>query len=256
MKRVYRYGSEVNSHDLVKVLAISAMVVDHVGFYFLDDNIWFRIVGRMAAPLFFFLVGYSGSYRFKSQLVYFGVFLVVINYITNSSDNIIDHILPLNILLCFVAVKWLLGRVDVARWGTSGLVVLLCTLAVLAIPTSILVEYGAAGLSYAIGARLLQQKHPFAKAWISVAVFADFVMELLLLLVWNEHLDMNPKLFALAVVFLFIVYLTVLALLIRHDFRTFGVRAALVRVPTMYVSRYSLEIYVIHLSAFRLITWY
>jgi hypothetical protein len=65
-----------------------------------------------------------------------------------------------------------------------------------------------------------------------------------------------PWLFALAVVFLFIVFLAVLALFIRYDFRTFGVRGAPLRVPIIYVSRYSLEIYVIHLSAFRLITWY
>ena len=91
---IYRYGAAVNSHDVVKVLAIAAMVIDHAGWLFVDNNVWMRIVGRLAAPLFFFLVGYSGSYRFKPEILMLGVALSTIGFLT-SAENGIDAVLPL-----------------------------------------------------------------------------------------------------------------------------------------------------------------
>lgn len=39
------------------VVAIIAMLIDHVGLFLLDDNIYFRSVGRLALPIFCFGVG-------------------------------------------------------------------------------------------------------------------------------------------------------------------------------------------------------
>lgn len=50
---------EVTSYDLLKCAAVIIMVIDHVGFYFYPENLWFRAVGRIGFPVWFFLVGYA-----------------------------------------------------------------------------------------------------------------------------------------------------------------------------------------------------
>ncbi len=54
----------VSEHDLFKLTALLLMFIDHIGVFVFPDVIWWRIFGRAAAPIFFFLIGYSRSYRF------------------------------------------------------------------------------------------------------------------------------------------------------------------------------------------------
>ena len=150
MKDIYRYGAEVNSHDLLKILAISTMVVDHVGKYFFPGIVWFRLVGRMAAPQFFFLVGYSGSYRFKREILLYGLALLVVNFLTDTSATVIAQLTPLNILISFVLIKALLNKFDPLKLPVEFLILLLAVIMLFSIPTYVSIEYGTLGLSYAI----------------------------------------------------------------------------------------------------------
>ena len=87
---IYRYGPQINSHDLVKMLAILTMVIDHAGRYFMYDNIWMRVIGRTAAPLFFYLVGYSGAYKFKYQILALGIALCLIKFFVSNNPSLIS----------------------------------------------------------------------------------------------------------------------------------------------------------------------
>ncbi len=127
-KGIQRYGTQVNSHDLMKVLATVTMVIDHTGVFFMDDNIWMRLVGRMAAPLFFYLVGYSGSYRFKSQILVLGIALWMVNFFTSAYSSVLERILPVNILITFVLIKAIMNRFDPVKMNTQSLVILLACL--------------------------------------------------------------------------------------------------------------------------------
>jgi hypothetical protein len=56
--------SQVDNADLLKAAAIFLVAIDHFAIYFvetepLDD--WLQVVGRLAAPVFFFLVGFATS---------------------------------------------------------------------------------------------------------------------------------------------------------------------------------------------------
>ena len=64
-----RYGKQVNSHDLLKVLGTLLMVIDHVGMYLYPEQIYLRIIGRGAAPLFFFATGSGKQHNFKSNIL-------------------------------------------------------------------------------------------------------------------------------------------------------------------------------------------
>jgi len=251
MKDIYRYGTDLNSHDLLKILAISTMVIDHIGRFFLNNSVWWRVVGRMAAPQFFFLVGYTGSYRFKREILFYGLALWVVNYLTNTSASIIEHIIPINILIGFTLIKALLNRFDPAKLPTEFVILLLAILMFFSLPTYIVIEYGTLGLCYAIGARLLRQRHGFRYFWICTTVLVHFFFELVVLLIFD--IKVSTRLLPFATGFLAVVFVTNLIIFLNYDFRVFKVGQKYIRTVAIYISRYSLQIYFFHLSAFMII---
>ena len=62
-----------NLYDYLKILALLSMIVDHMGYFLFPEEIWFRVVWRIAFPLFLLLVGYNGSYKRRSTLWIVGV---------------------------------------------------------------------------------------------------------------------------------------------------------------------------------------
>lgn len=253
MKNIYKYGREVNSHDLLKTLAITTMVVDHVGRFFLNNDIWFRSVGRMAAPQFFFLVGYSGSYRFKREILLYGVALWVINFLTSPGTSIVEHILPINILISFVLIKAILNKFNVLNIPSEFLVLLFGILMSLSLPTYMLIEYGTIGLSYAIGGRLLSKGHPLARFWIAATVAVHFCFESVFLILGQHGVPMLllPGVVALVAV----VFVVNLMIFLRYRFRIFPIRQEYLKTLAIYISRYSLELYFFHLSAFMIVNY-
>lgn len=67
-----------NLYDYLKILAIVTMIIDHVWFLFYPDLLILRIIGRMAFPLFLFLVWYNHSYGWKSSLWVYGAVLQIL----------------------------------------------------------------------------------------------------------------------------------------------------------------------------------
>jgi len=250
VKNIYRYGQKINSHDLLKISAILTMVVDHVGYYFMGNNVWFRIIGRMAAPQFFFLIGYSGSYRFKWSILVYGICLFVVNLLINPSTSIIVHILPINILISFVLIKALLNKLDVVKLTTNQLIMLLAILMLFSFPTYLLIEYGTLGLCYAIGARLLSQRHSFGRFWMFITVIVQFGFELVFLIRGQTEHSIHSIPFIAGLVL--VVACLNLLIFLKYRFRVFNLTQRLVKTVALYISRYSLEIYFFHVSAFKI----
>merc|ERR1712096_257476 len=74
----------INFYDLAKVYAVITMIIDHYGYFGLPGISytmarWTRVIGRTSAPLFFFLTGYSGSFRFRWHTWCYGAFLFMAN---------------------------------------------------------------------------------------------------------------------------------------------------------------------------------
>jgi len=250
-KGIQRYGAQINTHDLMKVLAIVTMVVDNVGVFFMDDNVWMRLVGRMAAPLFFYLVGYSGSYRFKYQILALGVALWLVNLFASASPSMLEHYIPVNILITFVLIKAIMNRFDPVKMSTQSLVILLACLLLVGIPSSLVVEYGSFGLAIAIGARLINQRHPFGRPWIITATVAHFLFQASLFLFVRPDVPMH--IIPLGVpLFVAIVSASILVF-VRYRLRGFALNPGWLRNTVVYISRYSLQVYFFHLAAFMII---
>ncbi len=248
MKDIYRHGTQVSSHDLLKILAISTIVIDHIGKYFFVNSVWWRVVGRMAAPQFFFLIGYSEACRSKREILFYGLALWVVNYLTNTSMSTIDHIIPINIFISFTLIKALLNRFDPAKLPAEFLILLLAILMVFSLPTYILIEYGTLGLCYAIGARLLRQRHGFRLFWISATVLVHFFFEMVFVLIINP--DVSIRLLPFSIALLVVVFVTNLIIFLNYDFRVFKIGQKYIRTLAIYISRYYLQIFFFHLSAF------
>jgi hypothetical protein len=48
-----------NRQDLIKLIAIVAMLFDHLGLFFFEDTLYLRGVGRICMPIFCFCAGYN-----------------------------------------------------------------------------------------------------------------------------------------------------------------------------------------------------
>lgn len=248
VKDIYRYGTDINSHDLLKILAISTMVIDHIGRFLFVDNVWWRVVGRMAAPQFFFLVGYSGSYRFKREILFYGAALVLVSFLTDTSPGLASKILPVNILISFVIIKAVLNRFDPGTVPTVSLIALLALLMLASLPAYYAIEYGTFGFCYAMGARLLRQHHGLGRFWVCTTVVAHFFFELVYVLILNPVVSIGALPFTIGV--LVVVFGANLTMFLNYEFRVFNVRPKRLRTVALYISRYSLQIYFFHLAAF------
>ena len=75
------------------------MTIDHIGAYIYPEQLWLRVIGRAAAPIFLFLTGYSGATRISLNLVGSAFLLSLLSCI------IYDPLLPLNILWTIVICR-------------------------------------------------------------------------------------------------------------------------------------------------------
>lgn len=73
------------SRNLFKMMAILFMLVDHIGLFLLNNNILFRVVGRLAFPMFAYLLadGFKRTKNVRSYLVRLAI-LYFISYIPHS----------------------------------------------------------------------------------------------------------------------------------------------------------------------------
>jgi len=133
---------EFNSWDLVKLLGLALMLVDHIGLFFFPDELWLRAIGRSAAPIFLFLGGYASSYRLRWDLVILGILLTV------SNTLVAGHFVLLNILLTIVICRLILGW----RESKGGIVQPFAWyfVAMAWIISLAIIQYGSFGLLFAL----------------------------------------------------------------------------------------------------------
>jgi len=228
--KLYRYGQELNTHDLVKVIAILLMIVDHVGEYLFADNVWCRLIGRGAAPLFFFLVGYVGKLHIRSALIVFGLILTFSTYLVSRHYNI-------SILFNFILIHYCLAFFPVEKINTLTRTICFIAFALLNVPIYLFFEYGLLGILIAYSARMIALKDPQGDFWLLLTMILYFLWECAYF-----QFTKQPN-----AIFVF----TLLTIFLIAAMQTYRLRQVpcpqLLRLPALFISRYSLEIYFFHL---------
>lgn len=152
-----KYGGHLNTIDLAKFFAIILMVVDHFGFYFFPENLWFRAIGRICVPIWLFFTGYSkpGSQNF--QIAILAAILVLFR-----GWNLFP-VFPVNILftilICRIYSTSIAKFCSLENGSVLNLFVIFVALLVWYLPTGYLFEYGTLAFMFTI-CGFLQKKKP------------------------------------------------------------------------------------------------
>lgn len=138
----------ITTTDLLKFAALAFVLIDHIGAYFVEDETWWRLLGRLAAPIFFFLIGFARTRSTPWTWLAFGAILTLSDAI--ESDSLSEP--TLNILLNFALLRWALlpwfERHALPQPWRVALLVMACAAA---IPFSDhLLEYGTGGWLWAL----------------------------------------------------------------------------------------------------------
>jgi peptidoglycan/LPS O-acetylase OafA/YrhL len=137
----------VDNTDWLKACAIILVAIDHFGHFFVENDSWWSTLGRMAAPPFFFLMGYANTRQVPLSWLSLGLVLTVLE----SWNEDWNWVSP-NILLSFALIRlvrpYAAQFIENFQWlAFTGVICFL----VLALPlTSNLFDYGAEGWLWAL----------------------------------------------------------------------------------------------------------
>ena len=137
----------VDDTDWLKTAAIIFVSIGHFGYFFVEDARWWSVVGRLAAPTFFFLIGYARSRTVPLNWIWLGIILTVLE-----SWNADWAWVAPNILLSFAFIRLARPHVErlVERYGWAAFVVLVCGLVAVLPLAAKGFDYGSEGWLWAL----------------------------------------------------------------------------------------------------------
>lgn len=143
----------LTSYDLLKAAAVIIMIIDHLGYYFFPDDLWFRAIGRIGFPVWFFLVGYARGRDFSPKLWIGGTMLVIASMIAGQS------IFPLNALFTIIMIRLVLDfTMRVVTINVETLLLVTSVLIIAEIPSFLATEYGTQGLVTAMFGYMIRHR--------------------------------------------------------------------------------------------------
>ena len=165
------------SGNALKIIAAVSMVLDHVGIMFFPKIIVFRILGRLAFPIFAFMIAEGCRYT-RSKLRYFsGIFILAflcqsVYFIAmRSTDLSILVTFPLSVLVIYALQDFKSKAYDKscpgARKLISCLVLLLAVLGVYILSRIAVLDYGFWGCMCPVFAALLHPADRSGGTWRS-----------------------------------------------------------------------------------------
>jgi non-ribosomal peptide synthetase-like protein len=137
----------VDNTDWLKLAAIILVLVDHVGYFFIDDDHWWSVFGRMAAPSFFFLIGYAQTRAVPLQWIFLGAILTLLD----SSNNGWTWVAP-NILVSFSLIRFARPYAQrlTQRYGLVAYAIVAAVLVALLPGAANVLDYGTEGWLWAL----------------------------------------------------------------------------------------------------------
>ncbi len=137
----------VDNTDWLKTAAITLVSIDHIGHFFMQDDHWWGAFGRLAAPTFFFLIGYAQTRTVPLYWIWLGIILTLLE----SWNAGWTWVAP-NILLSFALVRFARPYVQiiVQRYGWAAFVLVVCALLAVHPLAAMMVDYGAGGWLWAL----------------------------------------------------------------------------------------------------------
>lgn len=141
--------SYANYQDLLKTIAIAAMVLDHVGvFIMFPEGFWMRALGRCVMPIFCFFVGYNFT-KPKHVIGILGLVLTFLTYISFGAANTM-----LNMLGMIYLGQWYLHCMDKWKYNSDLGALLQCVILLALLPlVHNYIEYGTLGMVFMVAGK-------------------------------------------------------------------------------------------------------
>jgi len=137
----------VDNSDWLKTIAIILVVVDHTGYFFIEDADWWSVFGRLAAPTFFFLLGYAQTRTVPFHWIWLGIILSLLDSWNNDWTWMAANIL-FSLALVRIARPYVQNFLQNHGW-LAFIFFVAALLSVLPIAANI-VDYGAEGWLWAL----------------------------------------------------------------------------------------------------------
>lgn len=119
------------------------MVIDHTGHYFSPEEPWFRIIGRLSVPIWFFLIGYART-RNVPWIIWGGGVVLTISAIATGQT-----IFPLSILFILGLSRLMIDEImRRALRNYEALAGMFFLLLLLSFHSAALIEYGTVGVLF------------------------------------------------------------------------------------------------------------
>jgi hypothetical protein len=239
---------DLTSYDLLKTLAVITMVADHMGYFFFPDDLWWRAVGRLSAPVWLFLIGYARSRDLSLRILIGWIIVLAVHVIAGRA------FFPVNILFTIFLTRIVLDKT--MAYGLSEpqrMIGMVAVFVLAALPTFFFWDYGTlafvfAGFGYLVRLRA-EGKAVSEKAIISFAaigVLAHSVLAVIYMGIEGAQVS-------------FVVVGCGLVFMILYHFRSIAypklskTLPGFVTAALQFCGRRTLEIYVAHLVLFEII---
>ena len=112
-----RSPAPVTTTDLLKLAGLAFVFADHFGLFFAPDEEWWRVVGRAAAPIFFFLIGFARTRTIPMSWLVLGAILTALDYYVSEDLEDVTFNILFNFALVRLAAMWIETRVLSTPWG-------------------------------------------------------------------------------------------------------------------------------------------
>ena len=170
--KTFDYGTTPNAFDWLKFIALTTMIVDHIGHYFFPEADWVRVIGRIAFPIFLFLVGYSANFKFNRWLCV-GAALVTISAMQTGHP-----VFPLNILWAILLYRIIMDKLKDTKIFQEETGMLFIALLMFFLPAAFLTEYGTQALMFIIlGYCARTGRNDSSIQRVAIGVFAFWIFQ-------------------------------------------------------------------------------
>lgn len=136
----------VTTTDLLKAAGLAFVIVDHIGLFLLPEQEWWRVFGRAAAPVFFFLIGFGRGRDVPWTWFALGFALTALDFVSNRSTADMQ----LNLLLSFALLRAARPHAEALASRPAALVLAAGLLVGLIPVLAPFLEYGAEGWLWAL----------------------------------------------------------------------------------------------------------
>jgi TraX protein len=224
----------LTTHHVIKVVALLIMTIDHMGAYLYPDDLWWRAIGRVTFPVWFFLVGHALTYRTHRDTYLWAVVLLCLNPFLG------NEMFPLNALVTILCCQLLLAQVQRRDWFTRCPWTLLVGCVALWFPSYLLMEYGSLGFLYALMGYAVRSGKIHTRAGHGVTILA------LLAFIGGMAMSFDFSTAQMLVAIAGTTLVTMVLVNFTHRPVTLAWMPNTVQRATLFLSRHSLQYYVVH----------